>query len=112
MNENVTKFFERYEADAALRDKVAAAEAAYPGSLEIRKAVAEEVLLPIAAEIGFPFTIDDLRAYETKRKFHQSDAENAPLDENAKQRAQLEGVSVLTTSKNAYQVAAEISKLL
>ncbi|MDD6078436.1 MAG: Nif11-like leader peptide family natural product precursor [Oscillospiraceae bacterium] len=80
MNENVTKFFERYEADAALRDKVAAAEAAYPGSLEIRKAVAEEVLLPIAAEIGLPFTIDDLRAYETKRKFHQSDAENAPED--------------------------------
>lgn len=38
--------------------------------------------------------------------------ENAPLDENAKQRAQLEGVSVLTTGKNAYQVAAEISKLL
>ena len=38
--------------------------------------------------------------------------ENAPLDENAKQRAQLEGVSVLTTSKNTYQVAAEISKLL
>ena len=64
MNENVTKFFERYEADAALRDKVAAAEAAYPGSLEIRKAVAEEVLLPIAAEIGF----------------HQSDAENTPED--------------------------------
>ncbi len=40
MNENVTKFFERYEADAALRDKVAAAEAAYPGSVELRKTVA------------------------------------------------------------------------
>lgn len=37
--------------------------------------------------------------------------ENATLDENAKQRAEQEGISVLTTEKNAYQVAAEFAFL-
>lgn len=38
--------------------------------------------------------------------------ENAPLDENAKQRAEIEGVSILTTDKNAYEIAAAISGLI
>ena len=59
MNENVIKFFERYDADEALRSRVAEAEANYPGSLEIREALCEAVLLPIAQEIGLPFTLDD-----------------------------------------------------
>ena len=37
--------------------------------------------------------------------------ENAPLDNDAKTRAELEGVSILTTEKNAYEVARDISKL-
>ncbi len=38
--------------------------------------------------------------------------ENAPLDDEAKQRAEQQGVIILTTEKNSYQVAAEISKLI
>lgn len=38
--------------------------------------------------------------------------ENAVLDENARARAELEGVSILSTEKNAYDIAAEISRLL
>lgn len=68
MNENVIKFFERYDADEALRARVAEAEANYPGSLEIREALCEAVLLPIAQEIGLAFTLDDLRKYETRKK--------------------------------------------
>ena len=52
MNENVIKFFELYDADEALRRRVDEAEANYPGSLELREAVCEAVLLPIAAELG------------------------------------------------------------
>lgn len=37
--------------------------------------------------------------------------ENAPLDDNAKQKAYENGVIVLTTNKNSYEVAAEFSKL-
>ncbi len=38
--------------------------------------------------------------------------ENAALDENARARAELEGVSILTTEKSAYDIAGEISRLL
>ena len=65
MNENVVKFFELYDNDAALRKRIEDAEAAYPGSLEIRDAVIEAVLLPVAEELGLPFTLRDLRVYES-----------------------------------------------
>ena len=65
MNENVVKFFELYDSDAALRKRIEDAEASYPGSLEIRDAVIEAVLLPVAEELGLPFTLRDLRVYES-----------------------------------------------
>lgn len=65
MNENVVKFFELYDSDEALRKRIEDAEAAYPGSLEIRDAVIEAVLLPVAKELGLPFTLRDLRVYES-----------------------------------------------
>ena len=68
MTENVSRFFEQYEADAALRARIDEAVAAYPGSLEIRESLAEAVLLPIAEDLGLPFTIQELRAYETRKK--------------------------------------------
>ena len=68
MIENAERFFALYDRDEALRERVAEAEACYPGSLEIREDVAECVLLPIAEELGLPFTVKDLRAYETRLK--------------------------------------------
>lgn len=38
--------------------------------------------------------------------------ENAALDEDAKKRAEENDVVILTTSKNSYSVAAEISRLI
>lgn len=71
MNENVEKFFALYNSDEALRRRIEEAEANYPGSLEIRDAVVEYVLLPIAQEQGLPFTLKELRAYETKLKMER-----------------------------------------
>ena len=68
MIENAERFFALYDRDEALRERVAEAEACYPGSLEIREDVAECVLLPIAEELGLPFIVKDLRAYETRLK--------------------------------------------
>lgn len=65
MNENVVKFFELYDSDEHLRKRIEDAEASYPGSLEIRDAVIEAVLLPVAQELGLPFTLRDLRVYES-----------------------------------------------
>ena len=67
---NVEQFFSRYEAETALQAKVEEALACYPGSLELRESVVEYVLLPIAEEEGLPFTVDELRAYETRKKLH------------------------------------------
>lgn len=78
---NVEKFFEIYNADEALRRRVAEAEAAYPGSLEIRESVVEEVLLPFAAELGLPFTVKELRGYELKLKLQRA-RPDAPFAED------------------------------
>ena len=68
MIENAETFFDRFRTDEALRERVTAAVNAYPGSLEIREALVENVLLPIAGELGLDFTLAELRAYETRRK--------------------------------------------
>ena len=78
---NAEKFFERYAQDEALRRRVLEAEAMYPGSLEIREAVVEDVLLPIAAELGLPFSLSDLRAYETRHKLKNAPPADAPIEE-------------------------------
>ena len=52
MIENAVAFFEQYKTDEALRARVQAAVDAYPGSLEIREALVEHTLLPIARELG------------------------------------------------------------
>ena len=71
MNENVLKFFARYDAEPELRQRIAEAEANYPGCLEIRDAVVQDVLLPIAKELGLEFSLSDLRKYETRLKMQR-----------------------------------------
>ena len=58
---NVDKFFEIYDADPALQARVQQAMDCYPGSLEIRDVMTEHVLLPVAEELGLPFTLKELR---------------------------------------------------
>ena len=76
MNENVITFFERYENTPQLREKVKLALDCYPGSLEIRESVVKNVLLPIAETEGLPFTVDDLRKYETRKKLKKATMDN------------------------------------
>ena len=70
--QNVEQFFALYDRDPALRARAKEAEAAWPGSLEIRESVVTGVLLPIAEELGLPFTVKELRAYETRKKMNGS----------------------------------------
>ena len=83
MLENVTKFFELYNADPALKARCREAESLYPGSLDIRESVVEDVLLPIAEELGLPFTVMDLRVYETKLKAYRERDERMTPEELA-----------------------------
>lgn len=76
LNVNVSKFFQIYNNDEALRERIRMAEECYPGSLEMREALAENILLPVAEEMGLPFTIMDLYVYESRLKSsRQADVE-------------------------------------
>ncbi len=68
LNVNVSKFFAIYNSDEALRERIRIAEENYPGSLELREALVEDILLPVAAEMGLPFSIMDLFVYESRLK--------------------------------------------
>ena len=63
MIEQAEAFFDRIAADEALREELRLAEESYPGSLEIREAVVENVQLPFARERGYDFTLEELRTY-------------------------------------------------
>ena len=81
MNVNVIKFFKLYDSDPELYQRVQDALAAYPGSLELREAVVEDVLLPFAEELGLPFTVVDLKVYEaTKKNAKHKDVELTAAD--------------------------------
>ncbi|MCF0136938.1 MAG: hypothetical protein HUJ66_01090 [Oscillospiraceae bacterium] len=80
MNINVSKFFARYNSDEALRERIRIAEENYPGSLELREALAEDILLPVAEELGMPFTVMDLYVYESRLKSMRQADEEQPED--------------------------------
>ena len=67
-NDAVRRFMELFDSDENLQTEYLEAEADYPGSIEIRETVVENVLIPFAKERGFEFTVDDVRKYETKLK--------------------------------------------
>ena len=81
MIEQAQAFFERCAEDAALRERLLQAEQCYPGSLEIREAVVEDVLLPIARELGYDFTLEELRTYETRVKLRNA-RPDLPIEED------------------------------
>lgn len=95
MTENVSLFFERYHGEPSLRERVEQAVAAYPGSLEVRESLAEAVLLPIAEELGLPFTVQELRAYETRLKLSRIKPD-VPIEEGSEDEdADFEGYWLL-----------------
>ena len=95
MTENVARFFARYDAEPALRARVEEALAFYPGSLEVRESVVQSVLLPIAEAEGLPFTLQELRAYETKKMLSRIKPD-VPIEEGAEDEdADFEGYWLL-----------------
>ena len=70
-SENVVTFLDRYENEPELKKRVDDAVMAWPGSLENREFLVEDVLIPIAEEEGLPFELADLRKYETHLKMQR-----------------------------------------
>ena len=61
--EAVKAFYEEVAKNGALQKKIAAADAAYNGDTEDKKAAVEAIVLPIAKEAGFDFTAEEMVEY-------------------------------------------------
>ena len=78
--ENIPKFYEALARDKALAEKLAAADKAYAETHELpaadaddvaqlafRREAAKEIVLPLAAELGLPFTTEEMETYEREQ---------------------------------------------
>ena len=72
--ENVGKFYEKLQEDAALAEKLNALDkdfaeknGASTDDAAMREKAAEAIILPLAQEVGLPFTLDELKEYEQEQ---------------------------------------------
>ena len=71
---NVGKFYEKLAQDAALAEKLNALDkdfaeknGASSDDAAMREKAAEAIILPLAQEVGLPFTLDELKEYEQEQ---------------------------------------------
>ena len=74
--ENVKAFFEALSKDEALQQALKEKELAYTGSKEDREAIVKEVLLPVAKEAGYAFTLEELKEFEKSMRVEGELVEN------------------------------------
>ena len=60
--EQVKAFFDKVKSDSALAQKLKDAQAAYTGDTSDKDAAIAAVVIPVAAEAGFNFTVEDFNA--------------------------------------------------
>ena len=63
-NENIKAFFEALSQDESLQQALREKELAYTGAKENREAIVQEVLIPVAEEAGYAFTLEELKEFE------------------------------------------------
>ena len=71
---NVGKFYEKLAQDAALAEKLnemdknfAEKNGTSADDVAMREKAAEAIILPLAQEVGLPFTLDELKEYEQEQ---------------------------------------------
>lgn len=60
--EQVKAFFNKVKEDATLVQKIKDAEAAYKGNTSDKVAEFAEIVIPVAAQAGFTFTVEDFKS--------------------------------------------------
>ena len=61
--EQVKAFFDKVKSDESLAQKLKDAQAAYKGDTSDKDAAVAAVVIPVAAQAGFTFTVDDFKAF-------------------------------------------------
>jgi len=71
---NAAKFYEKLQNDAALAEKLNALDkdfaeknGASSDDAAMREKAVETIIIPLAKEVGLPFTLDELKAYEQEQ---------------------------------------------
>ncbi|KUO78711.1 MAG: hypothetical protein APF81_20155 [Desulfosporosinus sp. BRH_c37] len=108
--ENVKKFYEAVAADEGLRVRLSELNKQYQGEAmdeEKKAALVKKLVLPIAAEIGLVFTIEELRQYE--EEMVQASA-NRELDNNELE-AVAGGLSLLLGGELCFVVGAGVGAI-
>ena len=72
--ENVGKFYEKLAQDAALAEKLNALDKKFADTNEgsaddiaFREKAVEAIVIPLAEEVGLPFTLEELKKYEQEQ---------------------------------------------
>ena len=73
--EQVKAFMSKVKEDSALAQKIKDAQAAYKGDTSDKEAAIAAVVIPIAAEAGFKFTVEDFKAASDKGEGEASEDE-------------------------------------
>ena len=61
--EQVKAFFQKVKEDSELAKKLKDAQAAYTGDTSDKYAAIAAIVIPVASEAGFTFTVDDFKAF-------------------------------------------------
>lgn len=73
--EDVGKFYEELVKNKDLQEKLKKAQDGYDGDKNDRDEVAEKILIPVAKEAGYEFTISDMCLYEKEQLVKQGVSE-------------------------------------
>ena len=72
--ENVAKFYEKLAQDAALAERLSALDKAFAekngasaDDMALREKAVEAIIIPMAEEVGLPFTLEELKEYEQEQ---------------------------------------------
>lgn len=77
--EDAERFFSDYQLSQKMQKEFGELEASWPGSLENREYLVEDVLIPYAVQQGYDFSLSELRRVERRVKMEKyRDVEQDP----------------------------------
>ena len=109
--ENVGKFYDKLAQDAALAEKLNALDknfaeknGASSDDAAMREKAAEAIIIPLAKEVGLPFTLEELKEYEQEqlKEMNLSEDELDQVAGGRKKNPKLSDKSYDTTGGGAY----------
>ncbi|WP_027397922.1 Nif11 family protein [Anaerovibrio lipolyticus] len=110
--ENVGKFYEKLAQDAALAEKLNALDKKFADTNEgsaddiaFREKAVEAIVIPLAEEVGLPFTLEELKKYEQEQLKEMNLSEDE-LDQVA--GGGVAGSGSLPNGKPSYKAACAI----